>query len=84
MTGFEVVALGHGACLFVGERNPSPGIVWMEIMRIEGVALHLELEQRARTEQAVDFANIALNHLPAGDVLKDDVGICKIELKFPC
>src|SRR4029078_10656432 len=77
MTGFEAVALGHGARLCIGERNSGPGIVGLEIVRVNRVALYLELEQRSRTEQSVDLVHIALNHLPAGNVLKDDVGICK-------
>ncbi len=40
----------------------------MEIVRVERVALNLKLEQRTQTEQAVDFAHIDLNHVPAGDV----------------
>ena len=83
MTGFEMIPLGHGAGLVIGERDSGPGVIGMEIVRIERVALHLELEQRTRTEQAVDFAHIALDHFPAGDVLKDDIGIREVELIFP-
>src|SRR5260370_40955812 len=66
----EAAALGHGDGGLIGEGNSQPGVVGRSSQR--RISLHLELEQRARPEQAIHLAHVALDHLVAGDVLEDD------------
>jgi len=45
------------------------------------MTLHLKLEEGSGTEQAIDFANITLNHIEARNVLEDQAGKGKIEFE---
>src|SRR6185369_12790974 len=76
----EAVALGHRAGLLIGERYAIPGVIGPVCQR---TPLHLKLKQRPWPQQPADFADIALDHLAAGNVLKHDVRISEIKLALP-
>jgi len=54
----------------------------MELRRNLGITLHLKLEEGSGAEEAIDFADIILNHIEAGDVLKDQAGKGEVELEL--
>ena len=45
-----------------------------------GITLYLKLKEGSGAEQAIDFADITLNYLEAGNVLEDQAGEGKVEL----
>jgi hypothetical protein len=54
----------------------------MELRFDFGITLHLKLEEGSWAEQSIDFADIALNHLEAGNVLEDQAGKGKVEFEL--
>src|ERR1039457_4116872 len=54
----------------------------MELRFDFGKTLHLKLEERSGAEQAIDFADITLNHIEARNVLEDEAGERKVEFEL--
>src|ERR1039458_6208329 len=54
----------------------------MELRLDCGITLHLKLEEGSGAEEAIDFADVALNHLKARNVLEDQAGKGEVELQL--
>ena len=71
-------ALRHRAGLILGKRHAVPGIAGRGAR--SGIALHLEFEERPGLQQPMHFAHVVVDHVVAGDVLKDDGRVSEVEL----
>src|ERR1017187_2303050 len=74
---FKPAAQGQGAQLGFAEGDAEPGARGRATGG--GAASHLEFEQGARNEHAVNFANVAFNDQLLGNVLEDEERKGKVE-----
>src|SRR5690348_6535343 len=76
----EPAAPRHLSGLLLGKRDAVPGVIRGAVAG-GGVPLNFKFEERSGAQQPVNLANIAVDHVAAGDVLEDVRGVCEIELE---
>src|SRR5258706_9849761 len=79
VTRVKTATKSHVHCLPLRKWSAEPSVIGLGFKRT--VTLNLELEERARPQQALHFADIVFDDLPARNVLEHDGGKRKVELQ---